>query len=61
MAETDFDEISTMKVALIGCGPGGMNFLHAMKKRKTDGKAIPDVTCFERAGSAGVSGLQFCF
>jgi len=45
-------------VALIGCGPGGMAFLHALTQRKkeegTDGPASKlNVTCFERAASAG--------
>jgi len=50
------------KVAIIGCGPGGMFFLHALALRKqkledegdTDAIAeLPEVTCFERSSSAG--------
>ena len=45
-------------VALIGCGPGGMAFLHALsnlrKEQGADGPASKiNVTCFERSASAG--------
>ena len=45
-------------IALIGCGPGGMSFLHALNKlKKEEGPDGPAsklrVTCFERAASAG--------
>ena len=45
-------------VALIGCGPGAMSFLHALsnlrKEQGADGPASKiNVTCFERAASAG--------
>ena len=48
----------SMEVALIGCGPGGMAFLHALsnlrKEQGADGPASKiNVTCFERAASAG--------
>ena len=49
---------SSIDVALIGCGPGGMAFLHALsnlrKEQGADGPASKiNVTCFERAASAG--------
>jgi len=49
-------------VAIIGCGPGGMSFLHAVamrrKKLEDDGDLealvrLPVVTCFERSSSPG--------
>ena len=45
-------------VVLIGCGPGGMAFLHSLanlkKEQGPDGPASKlNVTCFERAASAG--------
>jgi len=49
----DDDTIRNSTVALIGCGPAGMSFLHALQKRKMEGKAIPTVTCYERAFSVG--------
>lgn len=45
-----------LDVCLIGCGPAGMMFLHALseRKKKEDPKyPLPNVTCFERASSAG--------
>lgn len=43
-----------LDVALIGCGPGGMMFLHALNKAKKEGgELLPNVTCFERASSSG--------
>uniref|UniRef100_A0A7S2MBP6 FAD/NAD(P)-binding domain-containing protein n=1 Tax=Helicotheca tamesis TaxID=374047 RepID=A0A7S2MBP6_9STRA len=43
-----------LDVALIGCGPAGMMFLHALNKSKeAGGSNLPNVTCYERAGSAG--------
>lgn len=51
-----------MKVALIGCGPSGMFFLHALahrrKRLEEEGNraalaTLPDVTCFERSSSPG--------
>lgn len=50
------------KIAIMGCGPGGMFFLHALALRKQkledEGNtaaiaALPEVTCFERSASAG--------
>jgi len=49
----DDNTIKNTTVALIGCGPAGMSFLHALQKRKSDGKAVPTVTCYERASSVG--------
>jgi len=49
----DDNTIQNTTVALIGCGPAGMSFLHALQKRKSDGKAVPTVTCYERASSVG--------
>lgn len=52
----------TKTVALVGCGPGGMSFLHAValrrKRLEKEGNiaalaALPEVTCFERASSPG--------
>ena len=49
-------------VALIGCGPSGMLFLHALAARRAklerEGNAeaiaaLPVVTCFERAPGPG--------
>lgn len=49
-------------VALIGCGPGGMFFLHALATRRarlekegdTDGiNKLPVVTCYEKASGPG--------
>lgn len=45
-----------LDVALIGCGPAGMMFLHAVteKKKTEDPKhPVPNVTCYESAGSPG--------
>lgn len=51
-----------MKVAIIGCGPGGMFFLHALalrrKRLEEEGntsavEALPEVTCYERSASPG--------
>ena len=50
------------KVAIIGCGPGGMFFLHALalrrKRLEEEGntsalEALPEVTCYERSSSPG--------
>eukprot|EP00585_Thalassiosira_rotula_P001324 CAMPEP_0196146124 /NCGR_PEP_ID=MMETSP0910-20130528/22266_1 /TAXON_ID=49265 /ORGANISM="Thalassiosira rotula, Strain GSO102" /LENGTH=626 /DNA_ID=CAMNT_0041408267 /DNA_START=21 /DNA_END=1901 /DNA_ORIENTATION=- len=50
------------RVAVIGCGPSGMFFLHALalrrKRLEEDGDTaaiagLPDVTCFERLASPG--------
>mmetsp|Transcript_34649 Transcript_34649/g.103490 ORF Transcript_34649/g.103490 Transcript_34649/m.103490 type:complete len:581 (-) Transcript_34649:475-2217(-) len=44
----------SLDVALIGCGPGGMMFLHHINKKKAEGVTnLPNVTCFERAASPG--------
>jgi hypothetical protein len=47
-------------VAVIGCGPGGMFFCHAMeaKRRELEGNpealaTLPQVTAFERASGPG--------
>jgi len=48
--------VRPMEVALIGCGPAGMMFLHAIneKKKNEDPKyPVPNVTCFERAALPG--------
>ena len=51
-----------MKVAIIGCGPSGMFFLHALAHRRKRLEAegdveamamLPDVTCFERSSTPG--------
>lgn len=47
-----------LDVVLIGCGPAGMMFLHALsEKRKAlkpeHAESLPNVTCFERASSPG--------
>ena len=51
-----------MKVAVIGCGPSGMFFLHALAHRRKRLEAegdvaalalLPDVTCYERSSSPG--------
>ena len=51
-----------VKVAIIGCGPSGMFFLHALalrrKRLETEGNTealamLPEVTCFERSSSPG--------
>lgn len=51
-----------MKVAIIGCGPSGMFFLHTLAHRRKRLEAegdmvalalLPDVTCFERSSSPG--------
>lgn len=45
---------SSIDVVLIGCGPGSMMFLHHLAKKKVAGaENLPNVTCFERAASAG--------
>lgn len=50
------------KIAVIGCGPSGMFFLHAFalrrKRLEQEGNTaalalLPDVTCFERSSSPG--------
>ena len=45
-----------LDVCLIGCGPAGMMFLHAVseKKKNEDAKyPVPNVTCYERAAVPG--------
>jgi trimethylamine monooxygenase len=51
-----------MQVAIIGCGPSGMFFLHALAHRRKRLEAegdtaalalLPDVTCFERSSAPG--------
>jgi len=45
-----------LDVCVIGCGPAGMMFMHALseKKKKEDSKyPLPNVTCYERASSPG--------
>jgi len=45
-----------LEVAVIGCGPAGMMFLHALneKKKNEDPKyPLPNVTCYEMAASPG--------
>lgn len=49
----DDETVKNMTVALIGCGPAGMNFLHQVQTRKNNGKTVPIVTCYERAPCAG--------
>ena len=46
-------DAGNLKVALIGCGPAGMSFLHALQKKKAEGVAVPQVTCYERASGPG--------
>lgn len=48
--------VKALDVALIGCGPAGMMFLHALneKKKNADPKfPLPNVTCYEMAASPG--------
>lgn len=50
--------VKPLDVALIGCGPAGMMFLHALNKKRKSGSSdqsssLPNVTCFERAASPG--------
>jgi len=43
-----------LDVALVGCGPAGMMFLHALNQRKKQGaENLPNVTCYELHASAG--------
>lgn len=45
-----------LDVCVIGCGPAGMMFMHALseKKKKEDPKyPLPNVTCYERNSSPG--------
>jgi len=49
----DDASVAQISVCLIGCGPAGMNFLHAVAERKAKGLAVPQVTCFESADSPG--------
>ena len=43
-----------MLFVAVGCGPAGMMFLHALQKKKAGGGiGHVNVTCFERAASAG--------
>lgn len=43
-----------LEVALVGCGPAGMMFLHALNQRKKQGaENLPNVTCYELHASAG--------
>jgi len=60
ISSTSLDRPTT--VAVIGCGPGGMSFLHALAMRRKileDGRdlktlvRLPMVTCFERSSSPG--------
>uniref|UniRef100_A0A7S3PZT7 Uncharacterized protein n=1 Tax=Chaetoceros debilis TaxID=122233 RepID=A0A7S3PZT7_9STRA len=56
------DQCTPKNVAVIGCGPGGMFFLHALAKRRKQLEeqgdlielmALPNVTCFEKSPSPG--------
>ena len=56
------DNLTPPSIALIGCGPSGMFFLHSIalrrKKLEQEGNAaaiaaLPVVTCFERASAPG--------
>jgi len=56
------DEYERDSVAIIGCGPGGLSFLHALatrrKKLQEEGdiealQKLPNVTCFEMNSSPG--------
>jgi len=41
-------------VAVIGCGPSGMFFLHALATQRKQGQEnLPVVTCYEAASQAG--------
>jgi len=51
--KTKDGNIDHIKVALIGCGPGAMSFLHALQKHKADGVLVPEVTCYERGPGPG--------
>jgi len=44
-----------LDVVLIGCGPSGMALLHALayQKSKNPDLNLPNITCYERASSAG--------
>ncbi|GFH58346.1 hypothetical protein CTEN210_14822 [Chaetoceros tenuissimus] len=62
VCSTDVSSLSTCTVAVLGCGPGGMSFLHAVAtKRKEYEEAndieglmkLPKVTVFEKASAPG--------
>ena len=47
---------SPLEVCLIGCGPAGMSFLHALNEKKKNPKPkypLPIVTCYEWAPGPG--------
>jgi len=48
-------QATSLEVMLIGCGPGGMALLHALayQKSKNPNLVLPNITCYERASSAG--------
>ena len=41
------------RVCLIGSGPSGMAFLYHLEKLRQEGKAVPEVVCFEKAADWG--------
>ena len=41
------------RVALIGAGPSGLSFLHAVKEAQRKGSAVPEVVCFEKQSDWG--------
>lgn len=42
-----------MKVALIGGGPCGLAFMHAMRTKEKEGVEIPEIVCFEKQADVG--------
>ena len=45
--------MSGERVCLIGSGPSGMAFLYHLEKLRQEGKAVPEVVCFEKAADWG--------
>ena len=41
------------RVCLIGSGPSGMAFLYHLEKLRQEGKAVPEVVCYEKAADWG--------
>jgi trimethylamine monooxygenase len=47
------DNISNLKVAIIGAGPAGMSHMCAFAEAQKKGETIPKITCFEKQEKAG--------
>ena len=43
----------TKRVCIIGAGPSGLSTLYYFKKLKNEGKAIPEVVCYEKQSNWG--------